>query len=145
MGAFSLIVVINLLNRSSIMSSKKEIVDFFKKWHEQKEKFIEDLERRYCRGKEEARALDQGDNSAMENGENDYGVSSIAADDDDETVNLNHAFVQMDTNGVTILDDITNKNDVINHNDDVTDENDVINHIDDVTNDEDDDDENWED
>merc|ERR1712226_1219041 len=145
MGAFSLIVVINLLNRSLIMSNKHEIVDFFKKWHEQKEKFIEDLERRYCGDEEEARALDQGESSAMESGEDDYGVSGIA--DDDEAANLNHAFVQMDTNGVTILDDITNKNDVIGGKDDVTDENDVISDNDDVISgsDEEDDDENWED
>merc|ERR1712226_315440 len=145
MGAFSLIVVINLLNRSFIMSNKQEIVDFFKKWHEQKEKFIEDLERRYCGDEEEARALDQGESSAMESGEDDYGVSGIA--DDDEAANLNHAFVQMDTNGVTILDDITNKNDVIGGMEDVTDENDVISDNDDVIggSDEEDDDENWED
>merc|ERR1712226_790569 len=158
MGAFSLIVVINLLNRSFIMSNKQEIVDFFKNWQEQREKFIDDLERRYCGDEEEARALDQKDSSAMESGEDDYGVSGIA--DDDEAANLNHAFVQMDTNGVTILDDITNKNDVIGGMEDVTDKNDVIGGKDDVTDendvisdnddviggsDEEDDDENWED
>merc|ERR1712226_197608 len=171
MGAFSLIVVINLLNRSLIMSNKHEIVDFFKNWQEQREKFIDDLERRYCGDEEEARALDQGESSAMESGENDYDVSGIA--DDDEAANLNHAFVQMDTNGVTIMDDVTDENDVISDNDhatnkndvigvmddvteendvislndDITDENDVISDNDDVIggNDEDDDDENWED